>query len=145
MCVFAGAGILKTTIHMQKETTAALLPKPGITKQDHCSSTSRTHDFPPLLALYLLLFHMHGTGCALGGWKPHVLLCCPGKSWTRDCLQQHCCGGQSFSTTLQLYTIFCDSWVPQLQGNWRDDLVSFSICFLELIKLNFPDLKSSLV
>lgn len=51
----------------------------------------------------------------------------------------------SNSTTPQLQATFCDSWVPQLQGNRRDDLVSFSICFLELIKLNFPDLKSRLV
>lgn len=53
---------------MKKETTAALLPKPGITKQDHCLSTTRFHDFPPLLALYFLLFHMHGTGWGSRGW-----------------------------------------------------------------------------
>lgn len=51
----------------------------------------------------------------------------------------------SNSMTLQLQATFCDSWVPQLQGNRRDDLVSLSICFLELIKLNFPDLESVLV
>lgn len=75
MSVFAGAGILKMTIHIRKRQLL-LFYQNQRSLSNHCSSsTIKYHDFPPLLALCFLLFHMHGRGWGSRGVRGPSQLC----------------------------------------------------------------------
>lgn len=151
--------------HVCKVTGEACIHLKGFKQFRYTFVLNRQRLYGLLLGVQLLHCFLQFLSFRQCWWLPWLLyVCCfrragsqyravtqrtsllPWKKLHGTAWRSHCCVGQA----LQQHNPVAKGnllWQlgPTALGKLRNDLVSFSICFLVLKKLNFPDLKSLLV